>query len=383
MSVFQRNGHWYLTITVNGKRIRKAIKEARTRRQAEKAEQILRDEIYENRFGDGGQRNFAEFVETSYKPYAKEHKRGYNVELSILKVLIEKFGKRKLIEITPEIVENFKRERAAEITTRGKARSKSTVNRDVAVLAAVFNLAKDFGEVKNNPVSNVKYYTNLNSRDRVLSEDEETVLFEHIDGDINFSRQVEILLYTGMRRGELFKIGWRDVDLEEGYINIRKETTKTGKARIVPMLSNVQKIFRELREAGDIQSNSKVFFGEMSAAAKLTSKFRKVCDGLGFNDLTVHSLRHTWITRAEEEGIRVYAIKAIVGHSQRSMTDRYTHLSKEALKASLAPLEQRLFRIKNTKPKTDETLKASILEFEKHIVPKRKVNNGKTNTAGN
>ncbi len=369
MSVFQRNGHWHLSVTVNGKIIRKAIKEARTRRQAEKAERILRDEIYENRFGDGGQRNFADFVEKSYKPYAKEHKRGYAVELSILKVLIEKFGKRKLIEITPEAVENFKRERASEKTNRNKLRSKSTVNRDVAVLAAVFNLAKDFGEVKNNPVSNVKYYTNLNSRDRILSEDEETILFEHIGGDINFSRQVEILLYTGMRRGELFKIEWRDIDLDEGYINIRKEITKTGKARIVPMLSNVQKIFGELRdEAGDIQSNDKVFSGEMSDAAKLTVKFRKVCDGLGFNDLTVHSLRHTWITRAEEEGIRVYAIKAIVGHSQRSMTDRYTHLSKEALKASLAPLEQRLFRIKNTKPKTEaqNTPKPpNLLDFKK------------------
>ena len=63
MSVFQRNGHWYLSVTVNGKRVRKAIKEARTRQQAERAERILRDEIYEKRFGDGGFRQFDDFVE--------------------------------------------------------------------------------------------------------------------------------------------------------------------------------------------------------------------------------------------------------------------------------------------------------------------------------
>lgn len=366
MSVFQRNGHWYLSVTVNGKRIRQAIKEARTLRQAQKAERILHDEIYENRFGDGGQRNFAEFVETSYKPYAKEHKRGYTVELSILKVLIEKFGKRKLIEITPETVENFKRERAAETTNRGNLRSKSTVNRDVAVLAAVFNLAKDFGEVKNNPVSNVKYYTNLNSRDRVLSENEETVLFEHIGDDITFSRQIEILLYTGMRRGELFKLEWRDVDLIEGFINIRKETTKTSKARTIPMLSNVRKTFEALRdEAGDAAETDKIIFGNSNT---FSAKFSEICSGLGFKDLTVHSLRHTFSTRADQFKVGAFAQKALLGHAKLSMTDKYTHLSKETLKASLEGMEQHFSRTKDPNAKTEnphEAERPNLLEFKK------------------
>ncbi len=370
MSVFQRNGHWYLSITVNGKRIRQAIKEARTLRQAEKAERILRDEIYENRFGGGGQRNFAEFVETSYKPFAKEHKRGYTVERSILNVLIEKFGKRRLIEITPEIVENFKRERAAEITTRGKLRSKATVNRDVAVLAAVFNLAKDFGDVKNNPVSNIKYYTNLNSRSRVLSEDEETILFEVIDDDINFSRKVEILLYTGMRRGELFKIEWRDVDLIEGFINLRKEITKTRKPRTIPMLSNVQKIFEDLRgEASDIGDTDKIFFGVASQSNAFSAKFSEICSGLGFKDLTVHSLRHTFSTRADKYKVGAFAQKAILGHSKLSMTDKYTHLSKETLKASLEGMEQHFSRTKDTNAKSENKNsleRPNLLEFKKN-----------------
>ena len=370
MSVFQRNGHWYLTVTVNGKRIRKAIKEARTLRQAQKAEQILRDEIYENRFGDGGQRNFAEFVETSYKPYAKEQKRGYNVELSILNVLIEKFGKQKLIEITPETVENFKRERASEFTNRGNLRAKSTVNRDVAVLAAVFKLAKNFGEVKNNPVSNVKYYTNLNSRKRVLTNEEEVVLFDSIKENVKLSRQIEILLYTGMRRGELFLIEWRDVDLNEGFINLRAEITKTQSPRIIAMLSNVKEIFESLyREAGEPQSREKVFYGSSSEDSKLTTTFRKVCDSLGFNDLVVHNLRHTFITRANEDKVGAFATKALVGHSKLQMTDHYTHLSKEALKASLTGMEQRLSLIKDAKAKKKENVsveRPNLLEFKKN-----------------
>jgi integrase len=369
MSVYERNGHWYLYVVVNGKRVRKAIKEARTKRQAERAERVLRDEIFENRYGNGGQRFFAEFVETTYKPYAKEQKRGYNVELSILKTLIEKFGKLRLCEITPEAVEKFKRERAAETTSRKTTRAKSTVNRDIAVLSAVFNLAKDFGEVKSNPVSSVKFYKNLNSRDRVLSDEEEIILFEHIRDDINFSRQIEILLYTGFRRGELFKLEWRDIDLIGGYIYIRKEITKTGKARDMPMISNVKEIFESLRrEAGEVDETQKVFVGNLSQPTKLSSKFRDVCLELGFLDLTVHSLRHTFSTRADEFKVGAFAQKDLLGHAKLSMTARYTHPKKETLKASLEPFEQHINRRNATraenKNKKDEE-RPNLLNFKK------------------
>ena len=68
-----------------------------------------------------------------------------------------------------------------------------------------------------------------------MSDDEETMLFDRIHDKTDLSRKIEILLYTGMRRGELFKIEWRDIDLATGFINIRKEITKTGKVRIIPI----------------------------------------------------------------------------------------------------------------------------------------------------
>lgn len=372
MAVYQRNtkkGSWYLTVTINGKRIRKTIKGARTRRQAERAERVLRDELFENRYGDGGQKLFSDFVENSYKPYAKEHKKGYTVELSTLKVLVAKFGSKKLIEILPEEIENFKRQRKAEITTRGKERSKSTVNRDVAVLSAVFNLAKDFGEIKKNPVNSVKYYTDLNSRDRVLSDDEETILFDFIRDDVKFSRQIEILLYTGMRRGELFKLEWRDMDLTKNQIHIRKETTKTGKGRTLPMLSNVRDIFENIfREAGEVNESEKIFIGIKSQATKFSKQFQDICSELGLKDLTVHSLRHTYSTRADRFGVGAFAQKALLGHAKLSMTDRYTHPSDETLKNSLSGFEQHISHRKDTKHITTDKNSAkssNLLPFKK------------------
>jgi integrase len=340
MSVYQRNGHWYLDATVNGKRFRKAIKEARTKRQAEKAEQVLRDEIFENRYGIGGQKTFADFVEESYKPYAAHHKKGYNVELSVIKSLIDEFGGRKLFDITTEHIERFKRRRSAELTNRGAVRSRATVNRDIAVLSAIFNLAKSYGELKENPVSRVKYYGSLNSRTRVLSEVEERILFNAFAGDESLKQKITVLLYTGMRRGELFKLEWRDISFDEGLIAIRPETTKTGKGRIIPMLSNVRRVFDRVRTGNPLaRDGDRIFVGPQSTPVSLSQAFRKVCDGLGWKDLKLHSLRHTFSTRADQYGVGPFAQKALLGHSKLSMTDRYTHVSNDTLKTCLEQFE--------------------------------------------
>ena len=349
MAVYQRGESWYIDISINKKRIRRVIGEARTKRQALRAERILRDEIFENRYGIGGQKVFKDFVEDSYKPYARDSKKGYSVEKSVLKVLLKEFGKQKLFEITPEQIEKFKRQRVSETTRRGGKRSKATVNRDVAVLSAVFNLAKDYGEIKENPVNNVKYYTNLPSRTRVLSEFEERILFKEINDNVIFSRQIEILLYTGMRRGELFKLQWQDIDFEDEIITLRPEITKTGKGRIVGMLSNVKAIFQNIKdETENFEKTTRIFSGAKSRAGAFSIKFREVCSKLGWDDLTVHSLRHTFRTRANKYKIDPFAQKALLGHSKLSMTDRYTHLSKETIKESMKPFEEHLTKVKNS-----------------------------------
>lgn len=352
MSVYRRKNtkkrSWYVHLQINGKKIRKVIKEARTEREAKKAERVIISELFENRWGIGGQKNFTDFVETSYKPFAKEHKKGFYVELSTLKVLIEKFGKCRLCDITPEEVEKFKRQRTSEITLRGKKRSRATVNREVAVLSAVFNLAKNFGEIKENPVNKVKYYTNLPTRERILSEVEERILFKAIADDVPFSRKIEILLYTGMRRGELFKLEWRDIDFDEGYIYIRKGITKTDKARAIPMLSNVQGIFEKLRnEVEEINNFERIFSGVASQANNFSHQFREICDELGWDDLTVHSLRHTFSTRADKLGMSPFAQKALLGHSRITMTDRYTHPSRDTLKTNISSFESYVAKRKN------------------------------------
>ena len=303
MSIHLENGRWYVRFQVNGKRIRKTIKEARTKKQAERAEQVLKNELFERRWGETGQRNFTDFVEKTYKPHARQHKKGFNVERSVLNALLESFGKLRLSEVTPQGVLDFQQKRASEITTRKTKRSRATVNRDMAVLSAIFKLACRLGEVKENPVSKIQYFGNLPKRDRILTDDEETLLLNGTGDDIGLRRQVEVLLYTGLRRNELFQLEWRDVDFERGLIRLRSETTKTGRQRTAPIFSNVRIILSEMQhEVGSIRPNALIFDGNYHRAAAFSLKLKDVCKRLGIVKITAHSLRHTFSTWCKSYG---------------------------------------------------------------------------------
>lgn len=328
--VFLEKGTWYVRFQVGGVRIRKAIKEARTKTQAERAERVLRNELFERTWGETGQRNFADFVEKVYKPHARQHKRGFNVERSVLNALLESFGKLRLAEVTPQVVLQFQQHRESGITTRGKQRSRATVNRDVAVLSAIFKLAGRLGEVKENPVSKIQYFGNLPKRDRVLSDDEEVLLLERMKDNKDLRRKFEILLYTGLRRSELFLLQWRDVDLELGRLRLREETTKTGTQRTTPLFSNVRKIFAELfAEARNPPPNSLIFAGPNCRAITFSTKLKEMCDSVGIENITAHSLRHTFSTRANRFGVDPFAQKEALGHAKLAQTADYTHQSNE------------------------------------------------------
>lgn len=382
MSVFQRNGHWYFDVTIDKKRKRKAIRQARNKEEAKIAEAEYRNKVYSG-YDEEQERLererleqekklvlFSDFVENKYKPYAKKQKKGYLVEISVLKILTEYFSGFTLDKITTGDVIEFKGIRATEKTERGKVRSKATVNKEIAVLSAVLKLAVAYNLIKKNPVSSGIYYSDrdLPRRERILSEDEEIILFEKIGSDTTLSRQIEILIYTGIRRGELFSLEWRDIDFDEGFINLRQETTKTNKARFVYMFFNVKQVFEHLLdESGEVRETDKVFQGLIpsSLAARLSRKFRTVCEDLGWKDLNIYSLRHTYSTRCEKYGVSAFAHKALLGHTKLSMTERYTHLSKDAIKENLSTFEENIIASRNYAPNESTNL-PKVIKFNRN-----------------
>jgi integrase len=339
MSVKKRGRRWYFDFKVAGGRYREVIPGARTKLQAEAAERVARDEVFEGRLGirQLGKQLLSEFVAETFVPWSKANKRTWRNDEIIANQWAEKFRGKTLREISPLAIEKVKRERAESITRRGTTRSPSSVNIELAVLSGIFSLALELEAASSNPCRKVRRLRVDNKRNRYLSADEESRLFMQLTGRrMHLKPIVMLALGTGMRRGELLRLRWQNVDFQRGVIYVvNAKGIKAGKDRTVPMSSHVREVLLTHRRGG-----SK---GEWVFTTKKTKRpivdvkkgFRAACDDAGIADFHFHDLRHTFATRVGDAGHSSRAIAALLGHANTIMTDRYTHATDSALRAAV------------------------------------------------
>ena len=176
--------HYHFTFSVRGRRYRGAIPEARTRWQAEQAEQQIRQEAFEGRFGkkDVGTGKINDFIVRVYLPWAKANKRSWKDDEYKLPVLKTFFEGLRFCEVTPFMIERFKQVRLATRTKHDTRRSLATVSLEMALLSRIFSLAMDFKEVESNPCRKVAKLKLDNQRYRYLLPEEEPRLKSVLTG---------------------------------------------------------------------------------------------------------------------------------------------------------------------------------------------------------
>jgi integrase len=323
---------------INSRRFREAIPEARTKAQAERAETLARQEIYDGRYGTTLAPVFETFAREVYLPWAKANKRSWRADVEHLEVLIRAFGQKRLDEITPGHIEQFKRERRESVTRRGKLRTPASVNRELEVLSRLFTLAMDDDKVTVNPCRRVKKLLMQNQRTRYLSFEEEEQLLAVLTGRLAHLRAIVIVaLDTGLRRRELLSLERAQVDFRLGIINVKR--TKSGKGRTVPMTPRVRQTLKPLCEGED----SAYVFANPATGAALTDvkhSFTSAVLAAGLRDFTFHDLRHTFGTRLADAGADVVKIKELMGHSSITTTMRYLHASDEGKRVAIERLAE-------------------------------------------
>ena len=335
--VRKRGNRWYYDLMIHGVRYRGCIREASTKWQAEKAESKIRLEIYEGRFGsEMGSMRMVDFIDQTYLPWARSNKLSYRDDELNCQVISDYFGQKSFTQISPLLIERYKRERRDSMTRLGSQRKPASVNRELATLSRIFSLAMDDGLVASNPVSRVGRLRENNQRTRYLSADEEQRLMAALTGRrAHLAPLVQVAIQTGMRRGELLRLRWQNVDFARGVVHLTK--TKTGRDRDVPMSSNVREILLRLQR--EVGSEEFVFINRKTGLnlTDVKKAFRSACVEAGIENFKFHDLRHTAGTRLADTGADAFTIAEVLGHTTLQMTKRYTHATdrrkREAVEA--------------------------------------------------
>ncbi len=263
---------------------------------------------------------FNEFA-NEYLTHGKEviKKRSWWRDTYGLKHFILLFGDRRLSEITPKDVDDYKKIRLKDVAP-------STVNRELQCARSLFNLAKRWKKFfGDNPVSVAKLIPVNNQKERILTMKEE----ERLLGLSNpYLKPILITaLNTGMRKNEILTLRWTNIDPETKVITLEHTNTKTKKTRRIPINSVLRKLLLEQRLKSG--GNEYIFLSPTGNPYKrhdsIKGSYERLCKKAGISGLRFHDLRHTAATRMIEAGASIVAVSKILGHSDIKMTMRYTH----------------------------------------------------------
>lgn len=264
-----------------------------------------------------------------YLPYVQSYKRSWRIDVSVFKTHIQPvFGHKHLDEITrPQITRLHQ-----SIKTTGKA--SATANRVLIILRYMFNLVIEkwqFPGITSNPAIKIPMFQENNKKERFLTDEEIQSLSRASRQTSNplFPIMIGLLLVTGVRKNELLKAEWKDVDLDKKSWKI--PMSKSGYARYIPLNETALHLFFNLRRIGSC--GTFVFPNPRTGKpyTQISGIWKRVRKLAGLPDLRLHDLRHSFASMLVNSGRTLYEVQQLLGHSQINVTQRYAHLSHDTL----------------------------------------------------
>ncbi|HEX8196259.1 MAG TPA: tyrosine-type recombinase/integrase [Pyrinomonadaceae bacterium] len=248
-----------------------------------------------------------------------------------IKLFREYLGGIKLKQLTYEDLRAFRDNMLERPTQQSERISLTTVNRYMAYLRRILNIAERNAWINRNPfkLGDVLIHSaDEVKRERVLSIDESQRLIDACTDTRAHIRPIVIAaLDLGCRFHELTSLTWQQVDFTEGTISILAENTKTFKARTVAITS------RLLAELAELYRLRKSDDEEIFRIKDCRFAFKKACKMAGLTDLRFHDLRRCHASFLDSLGFSIPAIGKQLGHSgDYKVTLRYISRDKQNIR---------------------------------------------------
>jgi integrase len=348
MSLVKRGKTWHTHFFVDGQRFRQSL-ETSDWREAQAREKELISSAKAGKLAVTKQA----FARLTFREAAERFLQDRIPQLAPLsirtereraKVVSRKFGDLQVSRITPDEIFAYVRERKANEI------SNATVNRELDILRGVLKKAKRWhlfaDEIRPLPVRQrigraLTYHEKL----RLLKVASSRPEWQ------NAAWAMILVLNTTMRGCEIKQLLWRDVDLMERTLSIRKSKTEAGE-RVIPLnaeaLSTILSLYKRAQSFGEVRPEHYVFPACEASHVDPTrpqrswrTAWRNMRSAAGLPTLRFHDLRHHAITELAESQASDSTIMAIAGHVSTKMLQHYSHVRLQAKRVALDALSTR------------------------------------------
>jgi integrase len=265
-----------------------------------------------------------------YLPWAKDHKKSWrDDQYYYSKHLLPRFGSKPLDGISAFDIEKMKTELKNGVNKRGQPYAAQTIKHQIVILRRLFNLARKWDLYQgDNPVNSVQIPRFNSEKTEFMSDEEFERLMDTLEtwpckDSVAF---IKFALFTGLRRGEIIKLRWDDVNFERNLVTLRDP--KPGKDQTVPVSNEALNVLRGLETTsahvfpgknGNQRYDFKGPWEKIRKAASLPKGFR------------FHGLRHHFACTMVSNGHDLLIVKELLHHKDIKTTQRYAHVKPDVV----------------------------------------------------
>jgi integrase len=267
-----------------------------------------------------------EFVRDRYLPHVKSYKRSWRTDETILRLhILPALGALSVDEVTNEAIAGLMQR------MRDDGYASGTTNRVLILVRYLYNLGRKWkiAGMSQNPTLGLSTAPDV-QRDRFLAPDETQRLIASIAVDENrtAARAILLLLLTGARRNEITQAKWAYVNWDKRSLLV--PLSKSGKPRTIALNAHALDLLRSVpRQDG----NEYIFPSEVTGrpCASLYFPWDRIRERAGLFSVRLHDLRHSFASFLVNQGVSLYVVQGLLGHSHARTTQRYAHLAQQTL----------------------------------------------------
>ena len=231
---------------------------------------------------------------------------------------------------------------APEIRRNRMTAGEVTINYEIKTLRSIFRFGIQRSFCLTNPCDGVRRTHNSNHKiPRFLTREECALFLENCEEQ--FYPVFLMLLYTGVRLGEILHLEWRDIDLGRGTVRICAKNDwlpKTGE-REIPLNRGLKKVLTAKKRRG-VSEQERVFHysNPNSFGRFLRKQVVRTADRAGIQGLTqVKTFRHTFASHLVMSGVDLPTVARLLGHTDIKTTMIYSHLAPVHLAGAVQKLD--------------------------------------------